>query len=226
MSKVFRTPGEPGWPGQRKQILTAAEGGTVIWDFDGVIADTEPVHAQSYRILLERRGYEPEDNFFLRLIGNPETRIWDMLREPGVPVPEDTQELIAERRDVFLEMALAELQPSWIVTDLAARLADVANRQIIVSNGDRRTISRLLQTWNLDVYIGWPPPIDGGRLKPGFGGDKTSLLHTLMQEGPTVVFEDNAGYLTQAREGGSYCVGVRHGMSPSDGIRGDVNVEI
>lgn len=46
-----------------------------VWDFDGVIGDTEPVQAQAYREMLSERGIAVEGNFFDDLTGRSEHEI-------------------------------------------------------------------------------------------------------------------------------------------------------
>lgn len=35
------------WSSDRKRILQASRNAIAIWDFDGVVADTEPLHTES-----------------------------------------------------------------------------------------------------------------------------------------------------------------------------------
>ena len=43
------------------ELLPGLFGGcrTVVWDFDGVVADTEPVHQVSYEVVLSPLGVAP-----------------------------------------------------------------------------------------------------------------------------------------------------------------------
>lgn len=220
MNSPVRSSADPTWERARDRILEASKAGSVIWDFDGVVADSEPVHAESYRRLLRRRQYEPEEHFFLPLIGHTEREIWEMLRSDGAPVDADVDELILERREAFLELALEALQPSWLVADLAGDFESVADCQLIVSNGDPTTIRTLLRAWHLDDLLLTPDNTESPTVT------KRVLLEQLWASGSTVTIEDNGGYLARASAAGSFCVAVRHSTSPAEGITGDIEVQI
>ena len=66
------------------QILNRASGARDIWDFDGVVAHTEPLHEASYRELATRRHYRFADDFFSELVGNTEDWIWHRVARPIV----------------------------------------------------------------------------------------------------------------------------------------------
>lgn len=201
----------------RASVVKAGVNATIIWDFDGVVADTEPVHAESYRILLEHRGYEVEEDFFLALIGHTEREIWAMLANDGAPVT-DVNHLIDERRELVLELAIDVLQPSWLASDLMGYLTSVAKRQVILSNGDYRTIKTLLDCWNLADFVEIP--------QQGAVGEKADLLANFLESGDCLTIEDNAHYLQMAMDAGSFCVGVLHSMSQSSSLPAHVIVSI
>jgi hypothetical protein len=201
---------------ERERVIAAGSGGTVIWDFDGVIFDSQPTIAESFRTVLERRGYSPEPWFFRHLIGRPEARIWRDLRDAGAPVP-DVEQAILERRAIYLEEALEALHPSWIAVELIPLFAATGARQVIVSNGDFDTNAALLARWELHTYV------EQLRLEPGT--TKAALLPSLLR-GKVLAFEDDHHYLGIERSGGAFCVGVVHSMSKPDAIRSHVTVKI
>ncbi len=42
----------------------------IILDMDGVIVDTEPLHVDSFRVFLQKRGIVAPEEFLLALIGH------------------------------------------------------------------------------------------------------------------------------------------------------------
>jgi beta-phosphoglucomutase-like phosphatase (HAD superfamily) len=71
-----------------------------LWDFDGVICDSEPFQAAAYREVLVRRGIRPAAGFFEGFVGRTKLEIWDeLIRAYGITgTPGD---LVRERRDVL-----------------------------------------------------------------------------------------------------------------------------
>jgi beta-phosphoglucomutase-like phosphatase (HAD superfamily) len=187
----------------------------LIWDFDGVVADSEPVHAESYRILLGELGNSVPSGFFRRYVGRSEYEIWTMLQRDGYVLAQSFDEMAARRRNLFLSLALAELRPTWLVRDLAAAAADAATRQVVVSNGNPDIVRTLLSEWDLDELL--------EIADVQAAGGKAHALTTLWSAGPTVTVEDNAAFAESAQQAGSWCVFVHHSLNPGSG-HGDVEV--
>jgi len=164
--------------------LPLAQGRSIVWDFDGVLADTEPLHAESYRAMLEDRGFVVRPDFFDELVGHTEAWIWDRLTELNPSLGESTKELLVEERRVrFLESALVELSPSWIATALIPAFAGNAPSQTVVSNGDPDVIGTLLAAWGLADRVEVARRADGE--------DKRGLLNARCGV-PALVLEDSA----------------------------------
>jgi beta-phosphoglucomutase-like phosphatase (HAD superfamily) len=195
-----------------------AEGRAIVWDFDGVLADTEPLHAESYREMLEDRGFVVRSDFFDELVGHTEAWIWDRLAELNPSLGESTKELLVEERRVrFLEAALLALSPSWIATALIPAFAEDVRTQTVVSNGDPDVIGTLLQTWGLAEQVAVARRSDGE--------DKRSLLLAQCAS-PVLVLEDSAEFLALARSSGAATVGVVHEYNRGRGITADLLCEL
>jgi beta-phosphoglucomutase-like phosphatase (HAD superfamily) len=213
----------PSFSAADREALVAAAvplagGRAVVWDFDGVLADTEPLHAESYRAMLEDRGFAVAPDFFGELVGHTELWIWDRLAELNPTLGEGTRELLVEeRRGRFLEAALAALTPSWIATALVPRFADVAAGQTVVSNGDPDVIATLLEAWGLADRI--------AVARRAEGEDKRSLLAARCA-GPALVLEDSGDYLALARSLGAATIGVVHEYNRGRGIDADLLCEL
>lgn len=216
---MIASPRDPRWPETRAGILDAARGGTVLWDFDGVIADSEPTHAESYRVLLTRAGQDPEPDFFRPMVGSSEPKIWGVLKEQGYVVADDIATLAARRMEVFLELARNVLRPSWLVVDLSEALDGVA-RQVVVSNGNPLGVRTLLQAWNLAGVLEFVDQRRSG------SADKETLLREFWRGGRTVTIDDHPRYLDQALAAGSFCVAVHHGFSSPSGSIHHVDIRI
>ena len=212
-------PGAPSFSAAGAEALVAAalplaRGRAVVWDFDGVLADTEPLHAESYRTMLLDRGFAVAPDFFEELVGHTEAWIWDRLTELNPSLGESTKALLAEERRVrFLESALSSLSPSWIATSLVPAFDRHANGQTVVSNGNPDVIGTLLEAWGL-----------GDRLavaRRAEGEDKRGLLVARCAS-PALVLEDSAEFLRLARSLGAATVGVAHEYNSGRGIEADL----
>ncbi|GAA3809150.1 hypothetical protein GCM10022226_31850 [Sphaerisporangium flaviroseum] len=182
----------------------------IIWDFDGVIADTEPVHRDSYERTLRDLGKLPATEFFMPYIGRPEPEIWSGLRRQyGLKHP--VADLMNARHAIYGKESLV-LEPSWFVRPLgeAAKRRGIPNT--IVSSGNERDIGALLAHWGIgdlfDRVLGWDSPQSAGR-------PKDERLRALLTDDPhsTLVIEDHPVYLALAARLGARTVAVHHTMN-------------
>lgn len=207
-------------PTDRERILEASKDALVLWDFDGVIADTEPLHEESYRLILARLGYIPKKDFYLPLAGRSDKYIWEEFMRMGVPMYGDAKTFELEKSQTFSKVIdnADYLEPSWIVTDLARTLHPISKRQIILSNGDMGVIISLIEKWDLVDYL--------EVIQKPNEGKKKELLIGFLESERCVVFEDNAGTLKLSKEAGAFCVGVTHPMFSTSALLADILVPI
>lgn len=189
----------------REEILEAATNAFVVWDFDGVLANSEPIHAITYQTLLKEFGVIFQTTDFSRFVGFREEDIWEtLLSEYGIS--STIEELKNRRRRLFLSLAMKQLQPSWLLLDLAEQILNVAMNQVVLSNGDPEAIRSLISHWGLSHLVEYIPNESGS--------DKsTQLTEMLAKNKKTVVFEDNEKFLQMAKSLGAYTVQVGHAFS-------------
>jgi len=121
---------------------------TTFWDFDGVLADTEPLQLRAYQLLLEEDGFVLSESMFAGLVGNPERVIWEQLWAQGVGRRGPLQELAERRADVFLDLG-PHLPAGATVVDLGCGAA-AGGERLVLSSGRERVIRALLARWGLD----------------------------------------------------------------------------
>lgn len=171
---------------------------TVVWDFGGVVADTEPVQAAAYEVVLANLGVELAPDWFTSWVGTPEPGIWAGLREQ-FSLAEPIEALTAQRAEAYSELA-RDLTPAWFV----AETLNVACPHRIVSAGNHHQIEMLLELWGIrDAFAsisatGSP----GGDTRP-----KADRLLSALEHG-VVLCEDSARYLALAHS--HRRVGVKH----------------
>ncbi|MYU10411.1 HAD hydrolase-like protein [Streptomyces sp. SID8361] len=175
---------------------------SVIWDFDGVLAETEPLHEASYAKVAASRGMTLHANWYLPLIGNTEEHNWMTLIAAGLQADgNDLPKLAAQRRKVFASLTSQRLQPTWLAASLIPAFAQLGYIQRIVSNGDLTLIRTAVKEWRVAKMV---EVVDRARAI-----DKLTLL--LEHAGPGVVtFDDTDRYIEAAKTAGAYTVGVRH----------------
>ena len=195
------------WPNQLEDFVRAAVGSSIMWDFDGVIADTEPIHELSYREVLAPFGITLTNDYFTNLIGKTEREIWTLLLAGNITdLNLNVATLTTSRQKIVLNHSLRQLSPCWFVRDLVNEFSLVSKSQTIVSNGNPNTISTLLRAWSLDTIISMPDQKDSNLTK-------RELIKKLASSGQSIIIEDNAGYLRFGRDNGAFAIAIEHSMN-------------
>mgnify|MGYP002411993360 CR=1 FL=1 len=73
----------------------------VIFDMDGVIVDSEPIHVEIEKELLERFGGKMNDEEHASFIGTTDAHMWSILKEKYNLKP-SVKEIINMKREMFL----------------------------------------------------------------------------------------------------------------------------
>ena len=189
-----------------------------VWDFDGVIVDSEPVHATTYRDILGRLGHEPPQDFFEGLAGRSEGEIWDALIERfGLEL---SAEELQEERGPLASERLRRTAPNWFVLPLLDELDRRGIASRIVSSGNGAVVRDYLRAQGLEarfsdvsVVDGIAPPTKPGRLTAAVGDGEGVLL-----------IEDTGRYVDIARELGALTIGVRHSVNSAADLAVDAVV--
>jgi beta-phosphoglucomutase-like phosphatase (HAD superfamily) len=193
----------------RDFLLTTGPFEVVIWDFDGVVGDTEPVQAQAYRDMLTERGIVVKDDFFRDLAGHPEPEIWTALKE-RYGVEGQPPELRRERISRVAPLLADTVRPNWFVRPGAAALREMNARQLLVSSGNEEVVDHYLDAWELrDLF-------DGISTTTGAPNDipkRDRFRQALTDARSALVIEDSAKYLKLAAELGAVTLGVEHTLN-------------
>ncbi|MDT0196711.1 hypothetical protein Q9R30_15245 [Arthrobacter sp. AB6] len=174
----------------------------VVWDFDGVLSETEALHQESYRQVAASHQFTPGGDWYTALIGNTAFDNWRILIDSGLPAEAShISALEAEREHAFARLVGAGLSLSKIGEILVPAFAASGTKQEVVSNGDLSLIHTSIRQWGLDevLHIVQRRP----------AADKHELIKARARPG-VVTFDDTDRYLRAAEEAGALAVGVRH----------------
>lgn len=113
----------------------------VIFDMDGVLVDSEPVHFATTNVVLARRGASLERDFYDRRLGLPEVEFFaDVVRHLGLA--DAPRELAAERvRESLAALAQADLLPMDGALECLLLLRADGRRLALASSATRAQVS-------------------------------------------------------------------------------------
>jgi beta-phosphoglucomutase len=192
----------------RRDIVLKA----LIFDMDGTLADSDPVHRLAFAELLSPHGLDVDETFYRdQISGRSNSLIFGGLFPDWPPVERDR--LADEKEALFRRLAtgLLPLDGLTEVLDWAER-RDM--RLGVVTNAPRLNLTHMLQALGLESRF--PVQISGeevARAKP----DPLPYLIAMEQLGvranEAVAFEDSPSGLRAAKAAGLYTFGVLTGQS-------------
>lgn len=125
---------------------------TVIFDMDGVIADTEPLHEKARNVLLTDLKLDVE-TISPRAIGRSKRTFWgEVVSRYALPYTAD--ELTVREFDVLMDIAeRSALRPSEGLRDLLVFLRNRNIRTAVASSSDRNYVEHILRLTGLREYF-------------------------------------------------------------------------
>ncbi|MGO9242467.1 MAG: HAD family hydrolase [Bryobacteraceae bacterium] len=189
---------------------TASPIKALIFDFDGVLADTEPLHWQAWREILKPYGIELNWEIFQRIcVGLSD---WEMLNElcklATRPVtPDELRVHYPRKRKLF--RALAERQPviDPALIDLLKSISSI-RLGVVTSSNEEEIRPILLQAKLLDCMTAVVYGNHVQHYKPHPEPYHIALQRLGVAAEEAVVFEDSAAGMQSAREAGCRVVQV------------------
>ena len=178
-----------------------------LFDMDGTLADTEPLHLRALRTTLALHGRDLSDEVFHR----------DMSGRPSLEVaarlfPEETAsghaDLVEQKETLFREMAV-DLAPTRGLEALLERAVRQGLRTALVTNAPRRNAEHMLAVLGLsrrfDVMV---LAGDLARSKPDPLPYLTALSQLSLAPHEALAFEDSVPGVLSATRAGVGTVGV------------------
>jgi beta-phosphoglucomutase len=180
----------------------------VIFDMDGVIVDSHPVHKNAWRRFLDSVGKEvTEDDLAFILDGRKKEDILHHFL--GELSPEEVRRLGHVKEMLFREEARAELRPVQGVEQLLAGLSRAGIKLGVASSGSGSRVQFVLQRLRLLEYfaaIVAGDDVSAGKPDPAIFQLTSKKLDVVPEE--ILVFEDSVSGVRAAKAAGMRCVGL------------------
>ncbi|MCW5912753.1 MAG: HAD family phosphatase [Cyclobacteriaceae bacterium] len=188
----------------------------VVFDMDGVIADTNPYHKISLRQFCEKYGYHFTDEELIKNIYGRTNNEWITNLFGKLP-KERLLELGEEKEEMFRAIYKDAIEP---VAGLEAFLKKLAHQEIpcaIGTSAPRSNVDFVLDNTGLRKYF--PVILDQSHVAHGKPNPEIYLKTAKALNLPparTIVFEDSLSGIEAAQRAGARVAGVTTTHTPSE----------
>ncbi|MFK5982094.1 MAG: HAD family hydrolase [Flavobacteriaceae bacterium] len=183
----------------------------VLFDMDGVIVDTEPLHSKAYYKMFDAVNINVSEELYESFTGQATLPICKRLCEV-FKLSESPEILVKLKRTFFKELFFNDPSLTLIegVLDLIKEYYQNGLTLVLASSASMTTINNVFTRFNLDQYF--VAKLSGADLKASkphpeifINAAKTSGFST--QE--CIVIEDSTNGIIAANKAGIYCVGFK-----------------
>ena len=184
----------------------------IIFDMDGVLINSEPLHFEFEGMLFESLGIIVSREQHESFVGTTSKTMWTAIKKTHI-LPFTVSELILKEQTDFLIYLESQksLQPIHGILDLLDRLKDAGFLLALASSSPHKLIDYILNKGNINKYF--PVRVSGDDVTNGKPNPeiflKTAELTKAKPEN-CLVIEDSANGVNAAVQAGMNCVGYRN----------------
>ncbi|MFO8018331.1 MAG: HAD family phosphatase [Promethearchaeia archaeon] len=197
----------------------------VIFDMDGVLADTGPIHFESWKKMAKEQGAEFTKDFFEETFGQQAVTITRKLL--GDDYSDDEIERLADLKEQYYrDMVRGELEPLAGVMDLIKQLDQKGVNLGVGSSGAEANVDLLLTTLNIKDYfdvIVTAEDVEEGKPEPGVFLKAAREVSVAPRN--TIVIEDAPVGIEAARRAGMKTIALMTTHNRKNLIEADLIVE-
>ena len=194
---------------------------TVIFDMDGVIIDTEPLHHQAFFTQFAELDITVSDALYASFLGSSTRNVFQRLKQQ-FNLPQEVDELLRRKRELFNEAfdtdAGLDLLPG--VRTLIEDIQQHGIQLVLASSASKATIARVFNRFGLGPFFSHL--VSGEDFAQSKPNPEIFLHAAALAETPVtecIVIEDSANGVAAAKAAGIYCIGYASPHSAGQDLR-------
>jgi beta-phosphoglucomutase len=178
-----------------------------IFDMDGVIVDSHPIHKKTWRKFLELLGKEiSEEDLNFIMEGRKREEI---LRHFLGDLSNERMRILGDQKEQFFREESTDIKAIEGLREFLQQLSKAKTRPAVASSGSNGRVNYVLDSLNLRHYF--QAIVTGDQVtygKPDPAIFRMACDQLRVQPFETLVFEDSVSGIRAAKAAGMKCVGV------------------
>lgn len=201
-----------------QKINELMQGKTIaVFDLDGTIANTEPLHWLTHREVLENLGIKLSEENIRRYVGHSDLQILSMIEEDYGVLLEDKKGIKQARLQLFRDaVEKYNLLPN---EEVIKAIKAFKGKKYIVSRQNQYTIEKLLEYWKILKYFDKIYSLEHSN------ENKTKLVEKLGNKDEIIWFEDAKEIVKEAKDNGFTVIAVRHTYNDTAKLEADYIID-
>ncbi len=193
----------------------------IIFDMDGVLINSEPLHFDFESTLFESLGITVDRKQHETFVGTTSKTMWTIIKNTH-NLPFTVSELISKGHSGFLDYLENQksLEPVQGILELLNRLTDAGFILVLASSSPHKLINYILSKCNIDEYF--PVRVSGDDVINGKPDPEIFLKAaelTGVKPEDCLVIEDSANGVNAAVKAGMKCIGYRNPGSGNQDLK-------
>ncbi|MEK9196285.1 MAG: HAD family phosphatase [Patescibacteria group bacterium] len=190
----------------------------VLYDMDGVIADTEPFHVEAEILTCVERGFNIDPNDWGGFKGRTANYIFGHLIENfGDPEVHTVDELIDRKTEIFLKITRGKLNPIEGVLDFMNWTQSISKKNGLVTSSNSRVQKHIVDSFNIgDSFDCIITGDDITRGKPHPEPYLRAIKNLSVKPEDTLVVEDSNSGIESGLAAGCMVLGIATSHTPEE----------